>query len=383
MDMVYFDHAATTPMRPEVARAMARATDAPYGNPSSGHGWGRSARAALEGARERAGAALGAKPPGRVLFVRGGTESINLAILGRTEWALSTGRTHPRLLCSSLEHPAVRASMEAAAARGARVHVLGVSPTAEVALPGGQASGLDDATLVSVQWLNQETGLRLPVEALAEACAEAGVPLHVDAVQAGGKLPIDLGASPISALSLSGHKLGGPASTGLLVLAGGFELHPRLFGGGQEGGLRPGTEDVAGAVGLATAVELSVEGLDVEALRLERLRVRLETGLLGRLPGLRIHGVEGPRGPHILNVGVAGVGPDLLHAALDLAGIAASPGSACRSGAVTASPVLRALYGDAADGHAPLRLSLGWSTTAGEVERAIGTVSTVIEGLRA
>ncbi len=380
MEMVYLDHAATTPMRPEVARAIRRATDAPYGNPSSSHGWGRSARAALEDARERAASALGTKP-GHVLFVRGGTESINLAILGRVEWALSTGLSRPRLLCSSLEHSAVRASMAAAAARGSSVRVIEVAPTGELTLPGGKATALKDAKLVSVQWLNQETGLRLPVEALAEACADAGVPLHVDAVQAGGKLPIDLSATPISALSLSGHKLGGPASTGLLVLAGGVELHPRLFGGGQEAGLRPGTEDVAGAVGLATALELSVGGLVAEACRLEALRERLESGLLSRLPGLHIHGAEGPRGPHILNVGVPGVAPDILHAALDLAGIAASPGSACRSGAVTVSPVLTALYGDEATERAPLRLSLGWSTTAGEVERGIEAVSTVIEGL--
>ncbi len=380
--MVYLDHAATTPMRPEVAAAIADVTDAPYGNPSSNHGWGRAARAALDEARERVARALRTEPRS-VRFVRGGTESINLAILGRVEWALSTGHARPRLLRSSLEHSAVRESMTAAEARGCSVRVIDVSPAADLSLPGGKAAALEGVTLVSVQWVNQETGLRLPVEALAEACAEADVPLHVDAVQAGGKLPIDLSASPISALSLSGHKLGGPPSSGLLVLAEGVELHPRLFGGGQEAGLRPGTEDVAGAVGLATALELSVKELDGETARLEALRERLETGLLGQLPGLRIHGTEGPRGPHILNVGVPGVLPDLLPAALDLAGIAASPGSACRSGAVTVSPVLRALYGDEARRSAPLRLSLGWPTTPREVERAIATVPSVVKGLLA
>ena len=221
---------------------------------------------------------------------------------------------------------------------GAPSRTIEVSPTADLALPGGGAGALEEAALVSVQWVNQETGLRLPVETLAESCAEAGVPLHVDAIQAGGKLRIDMSAHPISALSLSGHKLGGPASTGLLVLAEGVELHPRVFGGGQESGLRPGTEDVAGAVGFALALDISARELERETTRLAALRERLETGLLGRLPQLRVHGAEGPRAPHILNVGVPGISPDLLHAALDGAGIAGSPGSACRSGAVAAKP---------------------------------------------
>ncbi|MDE0395130.1 MAG: cysteine desulfurase family protein [Gammaproteobacteria bacterium] len=380
--MIYLDHAAATPLRREVATAMAEIAHAPYGNPSSSHGWGRAARAALEDARERAAQAL-ATAPRRVHFVRGGTESINLAILGRVDWALASGRARPWLLRSTLEHSAVRAAMAAAEARGCIVQTIDVSPTADIVLPAGGAGALQGAALVSVQWVNQETGLRLPVEALAESCAEAGVPLHVDAIQAGGKLHIDMSAHPISALSLSGHKLGGPASTGLLVLAEGVELHPRVFGGGQERGLRPGTEDVAGAVGFAVALDISVRQLERETVRLAALRERLETGLLGRLPRLRVHGAEGPRAPHILNVGVPDTSPDLLHAALDGAGIAASPGTACRSGAVTASPVLRALYGEEATRNAPLRLSLGWPSKPGEVDRAVKTVSAVVEGFSA
>ena len=378
--MIYLDHAAATPLRREVATAMAEIARAPYGNPSSGHGWGRAARAALEDARERAARALTADPR-CVHFVRGGTESINLAILGRVEWALASGHARPRLLRSTLEHPAVREAMAEAEARGCTVRTIRVSPAASLALPTGGAAALEGAALVSVQWVNQETGLRLPVEALAESCAEAGVPLHVDAIQAGGKLRIDMSAHPIAALSLSGHKLGGPASTGILVLAEGVGLHPRVFGGGQEGGLRPGTEDVAGAVGFALALDISVREIEREAARLAALRQRLETGLLGRLPQLRIHGAEGLRAPHILNVGVPGMSPDLLHAALDGAGIAASPGSACRSGAAAASPVLRALYGREAGRNAPVRLSLGWPSEPEEVDRAVETVSAVIEGL--
>ena len=377
--MIYLDHAAATPLRCEVATAIAEIARAPYGNPSSSHGWGRAARAALEDARERAARALTTEPR-CVHFVRGGTESINLAILGRVEWALASGHARPRLLRSTLEHSAVREAMAEAEARGCIVRTIKVSPTAHLALPGEGAGALEGAALVSVQWVNQETGLCLPVEALAESCAEAGVPLHVDAIQAGGKLHIDMSAHPISALSLSGHKLGGPASTGLLVLAEGVELHPRVFGGGQEGGLRPGTEDVAGAVGFALALDISVRELERETARLAALRQRLETGLLGRLPQLRVHGAEGLRAPHILNVGVPGTSPDLLQAALDGAGIAASPGSACRSGAVAASPVLRALYGKEAEGNAPVRLSLGWPSKPEDVDQAVETISAVIEG---
>lgn len=378
--MVYLDHAATTPMRPEVVAVMAELMDAFPGNPSSSHEWGRTARAALEDARERAAEALKTVPRS-IHFVRGGTESVNLAILGRVDWALAAGWSRPRLLRSSLEHAAVRESMGDAEARGCTVEVIEVSRSAELSLPDGMEGLLEGATLVSMQWVNQETGLLLPVEEVAQRCFLAGVPLHVDAVQAVGRIPIDLAATPVSALSLSGHKLGGPTSTGILVLAEGCQVHPRLFGGGQERGIRPGTEDVAGAVGLTTALELSIRQLEEEACRLEALRVRLEAGLQQALHGMRVHGAEGPRAPHILNIGVPGLPRDTLPAALDLAGVAASAGSACRSGGATVSPVLQALYGNDAGAVAPLRLSLGWSTSSEDVDTALGVISTVIDGL--
>ena len=378
MDSIYMDHAATTPMRPEVTDAMASLTNRFVGNASSVHRWGRAARARLEDAREQTAAALHTRPEA-VRFVRGGTEAINLAILGRVDWARSQGDQNPVLFRTALEHSAVRESMEAAERTGSTVRVISVSPTGAVSLPDEKELRSSGAQLVSAQWVNQETGLALPIPQVAELCRTAGVPLHVDAVQAAGKISLDLHETAVGLLSLSGHKLGGPRSTGVLVIGDGIEIHARLFGGGQERDIRPGTEDVAGAVGFAHALALSVDTLGEEAPRLTALRKRLEVDLTDRLPGLRVHCAEGPRAPHILNIGVPGLAQDVLPSALDLAGIGASAGSACRSGAATRSPVLTALYGSDLEGFAPLRLSLGWSTTEGEVEEAANRIPPIVE----
>ncbi len=378
MDSIYMDHAATTPMRPEVTEAMASLTGSFVGNASSVHRWGRAARARLEDAREQTAAALHTRPEA-VRFVRGGTEAINLAILGRVDWARSQGDQNPVLFRSAIEHSAVRESMEAAERTGSTVRVISVSPTGPVSLPDEKELRSSGAQLVSAQWVNHETGLALPIPQVAELCRTAGVPLHVDAVQAAGKISLDLDETAVGLLSLSGHKLGGPRSTGVLVIGDGIEIHARLFGGGQERDIRPGTEDVAGAVGFAHALALSVDTLKEEAPRLTALRERLEVVLTDRLPGLRVHCAEGPRAPHILNIGVPGLPQDVLPSALDLAGIGASAGSACRSGAATRSPVLAALYGSDSEAFAPLRLSLGWSTTEGEVEEAANRIPPIVE----
>jgi cysteine desulfurase len=386
-EAIYLDHAASTPLRPEVREAMEPFLSGLFGNPSSVHRWGRAARGHLEDARERTAAALGAAPS-TVKFVRGGTESVNLAILGTVESALAGGRgAHgslgpPLLFRSAVEHAAVRASVAEAEGRGCEVRVLPVSAKGEVALPDtGDVPRLRPA-LASVQWVNQETGTVLPIEEVAEWSRAAGVTLHVDAVQGVGKLPFDFRRVPVSLLSVSAHKLGGPKGAGALVVRDGTRLHPRLFGGGQEGGLRPGTEDVAAAVGLARAIEVSVGALDREAKRLGCLRDRLETAIVRRLPGVRIHGAEGPRAPHISNLGVPGLSRDVLPSALDLAGVGVSAGSACRSGSVEVSPVLMALYGDEVARVAPLRLSVGWSTTDAEVEEAARRIGDVVSRAR-
>ena len=381
MDSIYLDHAAATPLRPEVRAVLSEVSDRLTGNPSGTHAWGRQARAALEDARERTAAVLRTRRE-CVRFVRGGTEAINLAILGRVDWARRHEAMPGRLLRSSVEHSAVRNSVAAAGFEGAEVEVIPVQPNGDVTLPGKQELGAGRILLVSMQWVNQETGLILPIPAIAERCESAGIPLHVDAVQAAGKIPIRLDETPIDLMSLSGHKLGGPRSSGALIVTGDAEIRPRMFGGGQEGGLRPGTEDVSGAVGFALALEISASTLDEEAARLTGLRQRLEEGLGREIPGLRVHSIEGPRAPHISNFGIRGVAMDVLVGALDLEGVGVSAGSACRSGATSTSPVLRALYGPEAEQFAPMRLSLGWSTTEDEIDKAIQRIPPIIERIR-
>ncbi len=380
VNTIYLDHAATTPLRPEVVEAMAPFARGLVGNPSAVHRWGRAARSAIENARERSATALGVRPD-EVRFVHGGTESVNLAVQGRYGWLRERGETGAVFLRSALEHSAVRESMDSLEAWGARVEHFSVDVTGRADLPSRHELTHREVALVSCQWVNPETGIVLPVPELADECEAAGVPLHVDAVQAVGRLPLQLEALPTPLLSLSGHKLGGPKGTGVLVVRG-VELRPVLFGGGQEGGLRPGTEDVAGAVGVACAIELSVERRQEEARRVAALRDRLEAGLLASVPGARVHGGAAPRAPHVLGLGIPGLPRDVLPGALDLEGIGASAGSACVSGSTAVSPTLRALYGDDAVGYAPLRLSLGWTTTEDEILDAVRRIPPVVARIR-
>jgi cysteine desulfurase len=382
MDFIYLDHAATTPLRPEVAEVMARARTRAPGNPSSVHRWGRDARELLETARRDVAELLG-RAPREVRFTRGGTEANNLALLGRFEAARTGKAGEVHLGISALEHSAVREAAAAAEARGARVTVLPVAPTGRLGGPALRGLLERSPAVISVQRLNPEVGLILAVEEVVEACAEAGVPLHVDAVQAPGRAAMPRPGGAALLVTLAGHKIGGPRSAGVLVVPTDLPLEPLLFGGGQERGLRPGTEDVEGAVGFAEALRLALDEGPAEAERLRSLRDGLERRLLQNVPGLRVHGTEGPRAPHILNVGVPGLPPDVLPGALDLEGVGVSAGSACRSGSAAPSATLAALYGDRAAGAAPVRISLGRSTTAEEVEEAGLRIVGVVERMLA
>jgi cysteine desulfurase len=368
-DTIYLDHSATTPVRPEVRDAMAPFLSDRFGNPSSTHGPGRTARAALEEARERVAAALGARPS-EILFTAGGTEADNLAVLGR--WWVDGGG----VALSAVEHSAVRRSAARAAREGAAVSTLAVDEAGRV-IQDALAEVLETPqSVVSVMWANNEVGTVQPIPALAARCREAGAIFHTDAVQAVGHVPVAV--DDVDLLSLSGHKFGGPKGVGALYARSGVELDPLLYGGGQERGLRAGTSNVAGAVGLAEALERSVQDLEAEATRLGALRDQLEASLLDGVPGARVLGGS-PRLPHVLSLAVDDVAADVLLPALDLAGLAVSAGSACHSGASTPSHVLLAM-GARAD--ATLRLSLGWSTTADEVARAGDLVVDVIARVR-
>ena len=377
-EAIYLDHAATTPVRPEVAEAMTATLAGDFGNPSSGHGWGRRARRRLEEARASLAAALGV-PADRVFFTRGGTESDNLAVLGRVRHDLAHA-VPPHVVTSAIEHPAVLEAAERAARKGVAHTVVGFD--------GGildfdalEAALSERPSVVSCMWVNNETGLILPMAKIGAACRRRGVPLHSDAVQAVGKLEIDWGDAPVDLLTLTGHKIYGPKGTGALIARDFRTLQPLHFGGGQEKGLRPGTEDVAGAVGLAEAVRLAVAEAPAESTRLGVLRDRVETALLARIPGARVHADRLPRAPHISSLGIPGADSDTLLAALDASGIAASGGSACASGSSAPSRTLAALY--PGDGAASLRLSFGRLTRGRDTARIVRTVAGAVERTRA
>ncbi|GMR12997.1 MAG: cysteine desulfurase NifS [Gemmatimonadota bacterium] len=375
MNPIYLDYAATTPVRDEVSEAMRPLLSDEFGNPSSRHRWGRAASARLEEARERSAAALGVSPP-EVLFVRGGTESDNLAILGRAAvW--STRGDEPLVVVSAIEHKAVLEAAESVTGSGGKCVVVGVGRDGALDVDSLHTALQQQPAVVSMMWVNNEVGLMLPVTEVAEMAHDAGVVFHTDAVQAVGKVPVRLGETPIDLATVTGHKIYGPKGTGLLVVRHGTEVAPRMFGGGQEKSLRPGTEDVAGAVGMSVAVELATLEAEFEARRLTALRKQLEDSLVAELGSITIHGAEAKRAPHILSIGIPQADQEIVLAGLDLEGIAVSGGSACDSGAVAKSHVLLAMYGDDARG-ATVRFSLGRGTTSDDIHAAAAAAVTVV-----
>jgi cysteine desulfurase len=370
---VYLDYAATAPLRPEARRALLDALDGAWGNPSSVHRWGRESRALLDDARARLARLIGAVP-GEIVFTRAGTEADNLAILGRA-------RSQPGapVACSAVEHKAVLGAVHAA---GAPVRILPVDPDGVVRLDALDAVLAEGPAVVSVMWANNETGVVQPVGEVAARCTAAGVAFHSDAVQALGKMPVRADRVPVALLSFSAHKVGGPKGIGALFVRRGTRLAPLVHGGGQERGLRPGTEDVAGALAFAAAAEAAEAECETSMLRLGALRDRLEAGLRERVPGLLVNGAGAERLPNVSSLAVPGADPEMLLAALDLEGIAASSGSACSSGAVEPSHVLLAMGLPAEVAGPSVRFSLGWGTTEAEVERVLDVFPRVVERVR-
>lgn len=373
---VYLDHAASAPLRPEAREAMLPYLEGRFGNPSSIHRYGREARAALEEARARLAAVIGAAP-GEVVFTRAGTEADALAILGRA-W---TERGAP-IVFGAIEHKAVLASAHAAQEDGARLVVLPVDGDGVVRLDAVDAALAEHPAVVSVMWANNEVGALQPVAEVGAMCRAAGVVFHSDAVQALGKVPVRVDQIPVDLVAFSAHKVGGPKGIGALYVRRGTRLRPLLFGGGQERGLRPGTEDVAGAAGFAAAAEAAEAVRERAMARIGALRDRLEAGLRERVAGLVVNAAGAPRLPTISNLSVPGADPEALLMGLDLEGIAASSGSACSSGAVEPSHVLTAM-GIPADLAGPsVRFSLGWTTTDAEIDRVLEVFPRVVERTR-
>ena len=363
---IYLDHAATTPVRPEVFDAMAPYFGPRFGNPSSTHRWGREARAALDEARERVAQSLGAAPD-EICFTSGGTESDNLAVLGA--WRVLRAQGKRAVVTSPTEHKAVLVAAHQAAKEGAEERLLRIDATGRIDLADAETTLGSDTAVCSLMWVNNETGVVQPIAELA-ACAKAqGALFHTDAVQAFGKVEVDARTVPFDFASVSGHKLGAPKGIGAFFIRRGAPLEPLFFGGSQDRGRRPGTENVAAAVGLARAMELAVAEREAHWRTYEAMRDALQAALEAKVPGLVVHGGRAPRAPHILNVSVPGTDSESLLMALDLQGVAASSGSACQSGSVTPSHVLSAMGIPADVANAAVRMSFGSLSTPADVTR--------------
>lgn len=377
---IYLDHAATTPVRPEVLEAMAPFYGPRFGNPSSLHRWGREARVALDEARERLAACLGAHPD-EVCFTSGGTEADNLAILGGWRVRRQNGRN--AVVATPIEHKAVLGAVHQAAHEGATERLCAVLPTGEVDLPSFADALGGDAAVATVMWVNNEIGTVQPLEQLAQVARERGVLFHTDAVQAFGKVRIDASTVPFDALAISGHKIGAPKGSGAIFIRRGTVLESLFHGGTQERGKRPGTENVAFAVGLARAAELACAERETECARLEALRDRLERGIRERVADAVIHGAGAARrAPHIVNVSVPGTDSESMLMALDLQGIACSAGSACQSGSSSPSHVLSAIGASRELVNAAIRMSLGVLSDERSVDRAIEVFARLVEKAR-
>jgi cysteine desulfurase len=364
---VYLDHAATTPVREEVFAAMQPFFGPRFGNPSSVHRWGREARTALDEARERVGRCLGASAD-EIVFTSCGTEADNMALIG--VWRARRGEAGRRAAVSTpIEHKAVLGALHQIAKEGGEERLLGVEPTGRIDADSFAALVRDDVAVCSVMWVNNEIGTVQDVPAMAALARSRGVVFHTDAVQAFGKVEIDARRTPFDLLAISGHKIGAPKGIGALFIRRGTPMEPLLFGGSQDRGRRPGTENVAMAVGLACAAELAVAEREEECRRLETLRDRLESAILARVPDAVIHGRGVPRAPHISNISVPGTESESMLIALDLRGIACSAGSACQSGSIEPSHVLGAIGASADLAKAAIRFSLGALTTDASIDR--------------
>ena len=376
---IYLDHAATTPVREEVFEAMKPYYGPRFGNPSSTHRWGREARAALDEARERVGRCLGARPD-EICFTSGGTEGDNLAILGAWRALRQQGRN--AIVTTPIEHKAILGAVHQAAREGADERMLAMTTDGMIDIASFDALVDADVAVCSTMWVNNEIGTIQPIPELAAKAKARGALFHTDAVQAFGKIPIDAQKQQFDFLTISGHKFGAPKGIGALFIRRGTHLEPLMHGGMQDRGRRPGTENVAAAVGLARAAELAVAECEEHCARLRTLRDRLEAGILQRVPDAVIHGRNAPRAPHILNISVPGTDSESLLMALDLRGIAASGGSACQSGSVSPSHVLSALGIRPDIASAAVRMSLGSLSTDQCIDRVIDVFPSLVAKAR-
>ncbi len=378
MNRVYLDFNATTPVEPEVLDAMLPYFSEEFGNAASIHTPGQRSRGAVETAREQVAALIGARPQ-EIVFTSGGTESDNHAIFGIMAAA---GDREKHVISSAIEHEAVLNACQALEKEGARVTYLPTDRDGLIDLDDLRRAIRPETVLITIMHANNELGTVQPLEEIGRTAKEADIYFHTDAVQSAGKVPIDVNAMGLDLLSLSGHKFYAPKGVGALYVRGGTRLRQLLYGGHHQRGFRPGTENVAGIVGLGKAAEIARKSLVEDAQRVSALRDKLQQGLLHRVPQSRVNGGAAPRTPNTTNIIFPGVEGEALLIALDLKGLACSTGAACSSGAVEPSHVLTAIGLPPEDARASLRFSLGRHTSSADIDFALNVVPAAVAQLR-
>ena len=379
MQRIYLDHNATTPLLPAVIERMMAVLRDEFGNPSSVHHFGQQAKALLDDARSEVANLIGAEPS-EVLFTSGGTEADNIAIRGAAEALETTGRRH--LVASAIEHEAVLNTLKALAKRGWRTTLLTVDQSG-IASPAALREALaEDTAVVSVMHANNEIGTIQPIAELARLAHERGALFHTDAVQSAGKIAVDVKALGVDLLSMSAHKFYGPKGVGALWIRRGLRVMPLLTGGRQERSRRAGTENVAGIVGMGVAARTASGKMEDEGRRLSALRDRLEAGILRSVPGTAVNGSASARVPNTTNISFDRTEAESLLIALDLQGVAVSTGSACSSGTLEPSHVLKAMGFNSHRTQNSIRFSLGAANTEAEIVRVIGVLPGIVEKLR-
>jgi cysteine desulfurase len=376
---IYLDHNATTPLHPAVVDQMTAVLRDEFGNPSSVHHYGQRSKGLVDEARSAVAALIGADPT-EVVFTAGGTESDNFAIRGAAEALEAAGRRH--LIASSIEHEAVLNTLKALARRGWRTTLLSSDQSGVVSPDALRAAITDDTAIVSVMHANNEVGTIQPIAELAQISREKGALFHTDAVQSAGKIPVNVKSLGVDLLSLSSHKMNGPKGVGALWLRRGIRLVPVLTGGRHERGRRAGTENVPGIVGCGVAARLAGEKMGAESTRVAALRDRLEREVLQRVAGTAVNGGNSPRVPNTTNISFERIEAESLLIALDLEGIAVSTGSACSSGTLEPSHVLKAMGFPPHRTQNSIRFSLGMGNTDADVDRVLEVLPRVVEKLR-
>jgi cysteine desulfurase len=376
---VYLDHNATTPLDPSVLEVVTRVLRDEFGNPSSVHHFGQRAKAVLDEART-AVSALVRGEPSEVVFTSGGTEADNFALRGAAEALEPTGRKH--LIATSIEHEAVLVTLKALARRGWKTTLLPVDTSGIVSPDALREAITAETAIVSVMHANNEIGTIQPITELAAIAHEHGALFHTDAVQSAGKIRLDVRALGVDLASISAHKFYGPKGVGALWIRRGTRLSAILTGGKHERTRRAGTENVAGIAGLGAAATLAVQKLDTEAVRLQTLRDRLESTVLATIPGTAVNGAREARVPNTTNISFEGIEAESLLIALDLEGFAVSTGSACSSGTLEPSHVLRAMGFSAHRTQNSIRISLGAGNTEADIDAFVAKLPTIVGKLR-